>query len=203
VFHVKHELDRAVADVAGVEPTEAARERLFAFERLLLTRAIPLGLIAESDRSDVRERHLLDCARAAAYVHGANVADLGSGAGLPGIVVAILRPDIRVYLVEAQRRRLAFLELAVDEVGLENAVPVGARVETLRDRFSGAVSRAFADPARSWRLAEPHLEDDGELVYFGGRTFDPATLPVGVGRAVVPPPPLLASSGPLVIMSRQ
>ena len=201
---MKHDLSRAAADLLDGDATPAQLRLLEAFEGLLVTRAIPLGFIAEGDANDVRERHVLDCVRAAPHVRPGRLADLGSGAGLPGLVIAILRPDIVVDLVEAQRRRLAFLELAVDRLGLPNAIPVGARVQTLEGRYTGALARAFAGAERSWRLAEPHLEHDGELVYFAGRTFDGAVLrPLAVRAKVVPPPPLLARSGPLVIMSRQ
>jgi 16S rRNA (guanine527-N7)-methyltransferase len=203
VFHVKHEFDRAIAEIAAQDVTPSQVERVLAFERLLRTLAVPLGLIAAGDAPALRERHVLDSARAAPHVRPGSIADLGSGAGLPGIVVAILRPDVVVHLVEAQRKRLGFLELAVDELELDNARPVGSRVEVLGDRFAGAVARAFADAQRTWRLAEPHLADDGELVYFAGSTFDTASLADRVRARIVPPPPLLASSGPLVIMSRQ
>jgi 16S rRNA (guanine527-N7)-methyltransferase len=203
VFHVKHEAD-ALAAILGADPTKDELERLSSFERLLLKRAVPLGFVAQADAVEMWTRHILDSARAAPFVPAGAVADLGSGVGLPGIVVAILRSDVVVHLVEVQQRRLALLELLTEALALSNAVPIGARVEDLGGTYVGALARAFADPVRSWRLAEPHLGSGGELVYFGGRTFDRTSLDaLGVRVRTVPPPRSLASSGPLVIMSRQ
>src|SRR5204862_348601 len=78
--------------------------------------------------------------------------DLGSGAGLPGIPVAIARPYLRITLVDAQRRRVAWLEMVVEELGLTNAVARQARVEDLRDPVDVCLARAFAPLERSWPL---------------------------------------------------
>ncbi|MGZ4113588.1 MAG: 16S rRNA (guanine(527)-N(7))-methyltransferase RsmG [Actinomycetota bacterium] len=201
---MKHDASSSVAAVLGQKPSEAQVDQLLAFEQLLVTRATPLGFVSASDGGQIFERHLLDSARAAPFLAPGTVADLGSGAGLPGIVLAILRPDALVHLVEPQRRRLAFLELALETLQLGNAVPRGVRVEQLEDRYPTAVARAFADAETSWRLAEPRLAPEGRLIYFGGRTFDPAGLDdLGASVRTVPPPALLASAGPLVIMGRQ
>lgn len=201
VFHVKHDAASSIAGIIGERPSEVQIERLSVFEDLLVTRAVPLGFVSAADRAHIFERHILDSARAAPLIAEGPVGDLGSGAGLPGIVLAILRPDAVVDLVESQRRRLAFLELAVQTLRLANAVPRGGRVERLDGRYQVALVRAFGDARRSWRLAEPHLAPGGKLIYFAGRTFDPAGLDMSV--ETVPPPALLASSGPLVIMGRQ
>jgi 16S rRNA (guanine527-N7)-methyltransferase len=204
VFHVKHDVSSSVATILGVKPSAAQVDQLLAFEQLLVTRAAPLGFVSTPDGGRMFERHLLDSSRATPLVAEGTVADLGSGAGLPGIVLAILRPDVLVHLVESQRRRLAFLELALDTLRLGNAIARGVRVEQLDDRYPTAVARAFADAETSWRLAEPHLAPEGRLVYFGGRRFDPAGLEdLGARVRTVPPPALLASAGPLVIMGRQ
>ncbi len=201
VFHVKHDVASSIAAILGERPSEAQVDRLRAFEDLLVTRAAPLGFVSAADGAQIWERHILDSARAAPLIATGAVADLGSGAGLPGIVLAILRPNAVVDLVESRRRRLAFLEFAVQTLRLGNAVPRGVRVERLDGRYPIALVRAIADAQRSWRLAEPHLAPGGKLIYFAGRTFDPAWLDMRV--ETVPPPALLASSGPLVIMSRQ
>ncbi len=208
------DLGVACATIGSPLPDDAIA-KLLAFEELLTERALPIGLIAEGDRDAVRRRHVLDCLRAVPHVPAGRVADLGSGAGLPGIVVAIARRDLRVDLVEPQRRRLAFLELALERLALPNAAAVGVRAEELPTAYDGALARAFADARASWMAAEPILVADGRLVYFAGARFNPVELarPAPSGPAasrwpephisVVPPPPLLASSGPLVIMTRQ
>ena len=74
-----------------------------------------------------------------------SLADVGSGAGLPGVPIAIVRPDVRIVLIEARQRRVSFLSTVVRELGLEHVEVVGSRVEDLGDeypeRFDAAVSR--------------------------------------------------------------
>jgi 16S rRNA (guanine527-N7)-methyltransferase len=152
----------------------------------------------------MRERHVLDCLRATPLVDRERVVDIGSGAGLPGIVLAIARPDATVHLVESQRRRAGFLELATERLGLANAVPVAARIEDVEGPFDTAFARAFGQAGVSWAAAERVLTPAGRLVYFAGARFRAASIAAIRARAqIVPPPLLLASSGPLVIMSRQ
>jgi 16S rRNA (guanine527-N7)-methyltransferase len=136
------------------------------------------------------------------------VVDLGSGAGLPGIPVAIVRPDVRVTLADSQRRRVAFLELARDEIPVSNAHPVHARVEDLEGPFDAALARAFAPLAAAWTAAVPLLGSGGSLVYFAGASVDVGGQIAGLSPSpasvrTVAAPSLLASAGPLVIMTVQ
>ena len=77
----------------GVTLDASQAATLFRYEDLLARRAVPLGAVSRSDATRIRDRHILDCLRAAPLLHGDDVAcDLGSGAGLPGIVVAVAEP---------------------------------------------------------------------------------------------------------------
>jgi 16S rRNA (guanine527-N7)-methyltransferase len=204
VFHVKHDGTRELADALGIPLPDAGLDTLDAFEDLLRRRAIPLGLVGAADEPVLRHRHIDDSLRAAAVLPPGRCADLGSGAGLPGIVLAIARPDTHVDLIESQRRRLGFLELVVDALGLTNATPVGRHAESVDGPFDAATARAFADVRHSWEVAESLLAPGAPLVYFAGARFDQTDLrELGIPAEVVPPPPALASAGPLVIMSRQ
>ena len=124
---------RAQAGSLGVALDPSQASRLIRFEELLADRAIPLGVVSRSDATRIRERHILDSLRAAPVVEGADLAaDLGSGAGLPGVVVAIALPGLRMLLVERRPRRAAFLELAVEELGVANATVFAGRVAEMR-----------------------------------------------------------------------
>lgn len=200
---MKHGLEEAAAAL-GVGLDDEVARRLRAFELMLIGRAVELGLVAPSDRGRIRERHVLDCIRAVpVVVSGEVVYDLGSGAGLPGVVVAIARPDVTVRLVERRVKRVAFLELAIDELGLTNATVVAARVEDLTQPADVCLARAFAPLAQTWALARPILRPGGRLVFFAGRTLDPAGIPENGAIEAVLETSLLESSGPLVIMTRQ
>jgi 16S rRNA (guanine527-N7)-methyltransferase len=178
-------------------------DRLVAFEELLREYAVPWGLVSRADAGALRERHLLDSLRAAPLVDRHRVVDIGSGAGLPGIVVAVARPSAAVHLVEPRRRRVAFLELAAERLGLANAVPVAARIEHVDGPFDVAFARAFAGAGASWSAARRVLGPGGRLVYFAGARSEAGSIGTVDARAeIVWPAPLLASFGPLVIMSR-
>lgn len=185
------------------------------YESLLRERAVPLGFVSPSDRDVLWERHVLDSLRAEAAVREDDRAlfDLGSGAGLPGIPLAVLLPRLRVLLIESQRRRVAFLELALERLGLENARVLHARAEQVADRVREGdlhaadvvTARAFAPIEAAWRAAAPLLRPGGRLVYFaGGKLDDPESRAreAGGGEVDVAVLEVVASSGPLVIMAR-
>lgn len=105
------------------------------------------GVVGPREAERLWDRHLLNCALVAALVPaGAHVADVGSGGGLPGVVVALARPDVRVTLIDSMARRTAFLSEVVADLGLEQQVAVRrARAEGLALNADAATSRAVAD----------------------------------------------------------
>ena len=205
MFHVKHEAWTSAAEPLGIEITSAQAAALEAYEGLLLERAIPLGMIALRDRDHLRRRHILDSLRAAPLVEASegDAADLGSGAGLPGIPLAIALPDVPFRLIDVRRRRVAFLELVVDTLAIPNVRVLQASIEGVSSAFAVCLARALADPHRAWGLASRLLGRDGKLLYWAGKGFDPASgTPEGVTISVRPAPGL-ADAGPIVIMTRQ
>ena len=205
MFHVKHEGLTAAAASLSVTLDATQTDRLARFETLLLDRATALGMIGRGDLPRLRERHILDSLRPASSLPEAvrSVLDMGSGAGLPGIPVAIARPDLAVTLAETRHQRIAFLELAVAELGLDRVVVHAGRAEDVSGPVDACLARAFRDAAGSWKVAQRLLSQDGCLVYFAGARFDlERDLPVGVAASVAPTSSL-ANAGPLVIMTRQ
>lgn len=194
----------------GAEIDPRAATDLLAFEALLLERAVPAGLVSATDAGRIRERHILDCLRALAGLRpdDTEVVDLGSGAGLPGLVVAIARPALRLRLVEPRRRRAAFLELALERVAVANASVIPTRAEEvgllvargLEPPADACLARALAPLDRCAVLARPILGPDGRLIWYAGRAWRSRARPPG---AEVLPPVGLESAGPLVIMGRQ
>jgi 16S rRNA (guanine527-N7)-methyltransferase len=198
VFHVKHE-----GWTLESLPPEGG-DRLARFEELLQGRAVPAGLIARADASGLRERHILDSLRGAALVPAGSrdVADLGTGAGLPGIPLAIALPDVLFTLVDSRRSRIAFLELVQDDLNLPNVTILATRAEEVPPGFDVCVARGFAGPAATWTAAERLLHPRGRLLYWAGMSFDPGELPEGA-RLVGLGNPALESGGPIAIMARQ
>jgi 16S rRNA (guanine527-N7)-methyltransferase len=198
MFHVKHE---------GSTPdplSDRQASDLHLYESLLRSDAIPRGLVAKSDREDLWNRHIADSLRAVSLIpHGASRAcDLGSGAGLPGIPIAIAGPFTQVVLAEARRARAAFLELAVERLRLSSASVHAGRAETLEPEFDVCLARGFADAAGCWEIADRLLLPGGCLMYWAGVTFEQDEVPGGAS-AVATGAPTLESGGPIVIMTRR
>lgn len=201
MFHVKHEgWDLAAA--AGVDLDAATIARLDRFEGFLREQAVPSGMVSVSDADRLWERHIVDSLRAVPHLPNAgSVCDLGSGAGFPGLVLAIARPDLRFVLVEVRRNRAAFLARASDD--LENVTVHGRRLETFREHVDACTARAFGPPRKSWEAAARVLLPAGRLLYWAGVSYDRAIdLPEGVSTTHFTTS-ALARSGPLVIMARQ
>src|SRR4051812_4419679 len=132
-----------VARPIVAEPPPAQRvaaERLFGdrlplairYAGLLITDGVVRGLIGPHEAPRIWDRHLLNCAAMGELIpQDARVVDVGSGAGLPGMVLAVARPDISVVLVEPLARRTAFLSEAVAQLGLDRITVVRGRAEEL------------------------------------------------------------------------
>lgn len=149
-------------------------ERLPLAERyaaLLADDGVVRGLIGPREAPRLWERHLVNCALLAEVIpEGVSVCDVGSGAGLPGLVLAIARPDLRLTLVEPLLRRTTFLTEAVDALGLTNAEVVRGRADSLHGerRFDVVTSRAVAPLGRLLDWSMPLVDADGALVAIKG-----------------------------------
>jgi 16S rRNA (guanine527-N7)-methyltransferase len=179
-------------------------ERLPLAERyveLLSTAGVERGLIGPREAPKLWDRHILNClAVATAVPPGASVADLGSGAGLPGLVLAIGRPDLRVTLVEPLQRRTTFLEEVVGELDLDGVRTVRGRAEELhgRERFDVVTARALAPLDRLLGWAMPLVAATGSLLAMKGSSAgDEIGAAAGQLRQLrCAPPELLMVTGP-------
>lgn len=129
------------------------------------------GLIGPREADRLWDRHLLNCAVLAELLpERAAVADIGSGAGLPGLALALVRPDIAMTLVEPLLRRTTFLEEVVDELGLEHVDVVRGRAEDLHGTsdFDVVTSRAVAPLDRLLRWSWPLVKPGGQVLAMKG-----------------------------------
>ena len=185
-----------------MRPSEAQWHSLEGYESLLLEIAVPRGMIALSDRDRLWGRHILDGLRAAPEIpSSARVADVGSGAGIPGVPLAIVRPDSRFVLIEPRRGRVAFLEAVVDELRLTNVAVFLGRAEDVDDAFDVVVARALAAPIESWEIAVPLLRPAGRLVYWAGKGFQVSEVTDKGVSCRLSTRSGLADGGPLAIMA--
>lgn len=167
--HVSRETPPVPALARGVfaDRTELAAS----YVELLATDGVNRGVIGPREAPRLWERHLLNCAMLTdELADGTDVADVGSGAGLPGLVLAIRRPDLRVTLVEPLLRRCTFLSEVVDRLGLRGVEVVRARAEDLHGsrEFSVVTSRAVAPLPRLLDWSLPLVRPGGAMVAMKG-----------------------------------
>ena len=142
------------------------------YAAILAGRAVEWGLIGPRESARVWDRHILNSVAVAAEIGpDARVIDVGSGAGLPGIPLALARPDLKVTLLEPLLRRANFLTLAVEELGLEDRVTVvRARAEDHRGRYDVVTCRAVAPLPRLVGWTRHLFGPDGSLVALKGES---------------------------------
>jgi 16S rRNA (guanine527-N7)-methyltransferase len=165
---VTAELPAEAASVFGGSLDQARR-----YVELLATDGVTRGLIGPRETDRLWDRHLLNCAAVAELVpEQGELVDIGSGAGLPGVVLAMLRPNLSVVLLEPLLRRSLFLEECVAELGLGNATVVRARAEdkaAAHIRADIATARAVAPLDRLVGWAAGLLRPGGQLLALKGR----------------------------------
>ncbi|MFZ4843145.1 16S rRNA (guanine(527)-N(7))-methyltransferase RsmG [Mycetocola saprophilus] len=158
------------------EPAEAAvilGDRLpvaRAFTENLARRGEELGLIGPLELPRLWSRHILNSALVAPLLRPGRVGDIGTGAGLPGLVLAIARPDVNFVLIEPMERRVAWLNSQVEELGLTNTTVLRARAEevSLDEPLDQVTARAVSAFRKLLPLTAPLLRDGGELVLMKG-----------------------------------
>lgn len=142
-----------------------------AYAELLAGDGVIRGLLGPREVPRVWERHLLNCAVTAELMQpGATVMDVGSGAGLPGIPLALARPDLRIELLEPLQRRVVFLREAVSTLGLDYVRVVRGRAEDVRssDGVDVVTARAVAPLSRLAGWCLPLLRPGGSLIALKG-----------------------------------
>ncbi len=151
----------------------AGIDRAVAYADLLAGPGVERGLIGPREVERLWERHLLNCAVVERLIPpNATLCDLGSGAGLPGLVLAIARPDLIVVLLEPLLRRTTFLRECVAELGLDRVSVIRGRAEEQAGLLAVDVvtARAVAPLDRLARWALPLLRPGGELLALKGRS---------------------------------
>jgi 16S rRNA (guanine527-N7)-methyltransferase len=166
----EEQLARGVAALRLDLPSPA-QEKLLAFAALLGKWNKVYNLTALRDAEQVISHHLLDSLAVLPHLGGATrLADIGSGGGLPGIPLAIARPDLQVALVESNQKKSAFEQQAKIELGLANVSVHCERVEAWQPEATCdvVVSRAFSDLAEFVRLSGHLLAEGGMLLAMKG-----------------------------------
>jgi 16S rRNA (guanine527-N7)-methyltransferase len=169
-----------MSETLEAEPAAAAElfgdrldlARLFAHN--LAEQGEERGLIGPLELPRLWTRHILNCAIVAPLLHEGRVGDVGSGAGLPGLVLAIARPDVSFVLIEPMERRVAWLNDQVAALGLSNVVVHRARAEEVRlpEGLDQVTARAVSAFRTLIPLTAPLLRAGGELILMKGAGAD-------------------------------
>lgn len=162
--------DDAIADRLYRDNYKTIRQ----YVDILVSRGVDWGLIGPREIGRLWERHILNSIALESLIpEGCRVADVGSGAGLPGIPLAILRPDLEMILIEPMLRRSNFLTEALDELGLDDRVTVvRGRAEDADLRVDVVVSRAVAKLATLINWTADLIVESGSLLALKGQSAD-------------------------------
>jgi 16S rRNA (guanine527-N7)-methyltransferase len=188
---VSRETSRAVllngAATLGVELAANECDRLLNYLALLLKWNRVYNLTAIRRVEDMVALHLLDSMSVLPVLdqlpvdQSLSILDIGAGAGLPGLVLASLRPHWSVTLIDAVQKKAAFMTQAIGELGLKNSRAIHGRVQQHNNplKYDVVISRAFSDLALFSQLASEHLKPDGFLCAMRGKLDASLQQPAG------------------------
>ncbi len=202
------QLEDGLAAMDMALPAEV-REKLLAYVALLYKWNKTYSLTALREQDKAVSHHLLDSLSILPFVPAGNLLDVGSGGGMPGIPLAIVRPEQRVTLLDSNSKKSAFLQQAAIELGLQNISVHGGRVEQYHPPvgFSAITSRAFAELADFVGLSRHLLAPEGVWLAMKGvwPHDEIARLPADVGVKAVHALPVPGVDGErhLVVMHRR
>ncbi|MCU1546661.1 MAG: rRNA ((527)-N(7))-methyltransferase RsmG [Homoserinimonas sp.] len=165
-----------------LEPEPQAAAQIFgarlqlaqAYTQDLASRGEQLGLIGPLELPRLWTRHVLNSALLAPLLRPGRVGDIGSGAGLPGIVLAIARPDVDLILIEPMERRVDWLRHQVTELGLDNVEVIRSRAEEVKISpwLDQVTARAVSALSKLIPLTVPLVRSGGELLFLKGASVE-------------------------------
>ena len=145
-------------------------EQIQRYAGLLSSTGIERGLIGPKEGDRIWERHIANCIPITTIIpQGVRVADIGSGAGLPGIVIALARPDLKVSLIEPLQRRVDFLNEVVAELALDVEV-IRGRAERVKKQFEIVTARAVAPLEKLIQISWHMIPRGGSLMAIKGES---------------------------------
>ncbi|PPD29194.1 MAG: 16S rRNA (guanine(527)-N(7))-methyltransferase RsmG [Methylomonas sp.] len=174
--------------VLNLPLAEPQVEAMLTFINLISKWNKAYNLTAVRDLQEMVDLHLLDSLAILPHVRAPRLADIGTGAGLPGIPLAICLPDCHFTLVDSNSKKTRFVQQAVLELQLKNVEVVHSRVEQFKPQqlFSTVISRAFANMGDIVTLTEHLLAEDGVLLAMKGQIPEQELAELSLDYTVIP-----------------
>lgn len=175
------ELMKTASNDVGLEFTELQYEQFIKYMRLLQEWNEKINLTAITEDEEVIKKHFIDCIKSfkSEPIRKAKaIIDVGTGAGFPGLPIAIMNQNVKVTLLDSLNKRINFLNLVVKELGLKNVITIhsraedGARKPELREKFDVATSRAVANMSVLSEFCMPYVKKGGYFVALKGPAID-------------------------------
>ena len=141
----KAQLEKGM-EILGFENTPQIISKLLIYKELLIKWNNSFNLTSVTNK-EIVTHHFLDCLAVIPFIKSSTLLDVGTGAGLPGIVIAIVNPDIKVSLVDKVGKKINFIKRIIAELEIKNIEPYHDRVELLtsEEKYDGIISRAFSN----------------------------------------------------------
>lgn len=181
---ISNMLDDALKQFVQLDVSTVQRWQLLSYLNILLLWNKAYNLTAISDPKTAFIKHIVDCLAMVAHLptdkpaSGASIRllDVGTGAGLPAMVIAICRPDVQCVALDSNQKKVRFIKQAASELGVANCVAVASRIETHTGGYDWITSRAFANLQAFAEVVMPYLTDSGCLLAMKARLPDVSAL---------------------------
>lgn len=161
--------------------SEAQKQKLFEYAELLKAENAKVNMVSRKDTDDLVYRHIAFCAAIGAFFtpdKGAEIVDVGTGGGLPGVVMAILWPQAKIEMLDGVGKKIACVNRMVEALGLKNAVAIQGRVEERKKLYDYAVGRSvcslyeFVNFTKNAIAKGKHGTLENGVIYFKGGEWD-------------------------------
>ena len=162
------------AELMNISLSDKQIQQLLCYLSLILKWNRIYNLSAIRDPIESVKKHLLDSLSIIHFVQPGLLLDVGSGAGLPGIVIAIMKPETEVFVLDSVGKKCRFMQAVKSELALENLIVVNSRVESFKSKksFSQITSRAFAEASKTIQLTKHLLEENGRYLLMKGSNIE-------------------------------
>ena len=150
-------------ETLGIKNQDNLIDKLLIYINLLVKWNQTYNLTAITEESHIITHHLLDCLSVIKIIKAKNILDVGSGAGLPGLILALYFPDKEITMVDKVGKKTAFIQQVIGEFSLNNAKVLNSRVEDMKNYrdYDGIISRAFSDMETMIKLTSNLLLEEG------------------------------------------